>query len=159
MSISRMNQIGLEKGLDAAIIYAKVAMIPYPIRKKLESGEWVFGKQPKRVRSVAKPAMAEVRTPVDRVGDKRLVKVTLGRDFLGYQLEVMGESGKVISTEGLGKLSLAEARALIGKSISHPMPANAGKKTNDPSNMCPKGASGGGSGKGGQIGGKKGKGK
>ena len=149
MSIAHMNQIGREKGLQAAISYADVAQLLYSIRKRLKAGDWDFdGKPDKKVQS-AKPKLREVRQVIDRNGDKRLVKVSLGSDFLGYQVEYMGENGDVIRTEGIGKLSLAEARALIGKSISHPVPANAGTKTNDPTtSRAMKGASTGGGKKG-----------
>lgn len=152
MNITNLNRIFTTRGAAAALDTARAAMMDGWIIRKLEAGEWNVDHKPA-------PKPVEIRTVVDRVGDNRLVKVTLGRDVLGYQLEVMGESGKVVSIEGLGKLSLAEARALIGKSISHPVPHNAGKPTNDPTNMCPKGASGGGGGKGGQSGGNKKKGK
>lgn len=149
MSIAHMNQIGREKGLQAAISYADVAQLLYSIRKRLKAGDWDFdGKLDKKVQS-AKPKLREVRQVIDRNGDKRLVKVSLGSDFLGYQVEYMGENGDVIRTEGVGKLSLAEARALIGKSISHPVPTNAGTKTNDPTtSRAMKGASTGGGKKG-----------
>ena len=148
MSNVRINAIGREQGRAAALAYAVVSMAPYKIRKAIEDGTYNFGHSAKAAKSEPKiviPTLRETRTIVDRIGDKRLVKVVLGRDFVGYQLEVMGESGEVVSTEGLSKLSLVEARALIGKSISHPTPANAGKPTNDPTvsrNM--KGSNGGG---------------
>lgn len=149
MSIAHMNQIGREKGLQAAISYADVAQLPYSIRKRLKAGDWDFDGKPDKKAQSAKPKLREVRQTIDRNGDKRIVKVSLGTKVLGYQVETIGESGDVVSCEGLGKLSLAEARALIGKSINHPVRANAGTKTNDPTtSRAMKGASTGGGKKG-----------
>ena len=148
MNITNLNRIFTTRGAAAALATATAAQMPQWVIAKLEAGQWDVNHKPA-------PKPREVRQVVDRNGDRRLVKVSLGSEILGYQVEYMGESGDVIRTEGLGKMSLAESRALIGKSISHPIAANAGKPTNDPTNMCPKGASGGGGGKGGQSGGKK----
>jgi hypothetical protein len=148
MNIAKLNDIFARQGSAAALQSARAAQMDDWIIRKLEAGEWEIRAKPVTT-LVQKPTLREVRTTVDRNGDKRLVKVMLGRDFLGYQVELTGQSGGIISTEGLGKLSLAEARAYIGKHIAHPMPENAGKKTNSPAiSQGMKGSSTGGSKKG-----------
>ena len=154
MSNVRINAIGREHGREAALAYAIVSQASYNTRRAIENGTWSFdekrGKPAKTEPKVA-TTQREVRQVVDRVADKRIVKVSLGAEFLGYQIEVLGESGDVVSREGLGKLSLAEARALIGKLIAYPV--KTGGKTNDPKlSQSMKGSSTGGGNKGGKKG-------
>lgn len=147
MNIAKLNDIFARQGSAAALQSARAAQMDEWIIRKLEAGEWE-PRAKSATTQVQKPTLREVRTIVDRNGDKRLVKVMLGRDFLGYQVELIGQSGEIISTEGLGKLSLTEARAHIGKQISHPLSAGAGKKTNDPAiSQGMKGSSSGGGNK------------
>ena len=142
MNIAKINEIYSTRGSAAALASARAAMMDDWIIDKLEAGEW-------DVSHKSAPKPFERDRIVDRHGDKRIVKTTLGAEVLGYSVETLGESGDVVSREGLGKLSLAEARALIGKSISHPIAANAGTPTNDPKvSQGMKGSSIGGGNKG-----------
>lgn len=145
MQISKLNDIFTTRGAAAALDTARAAMMDDWIIAKLEAGEWGVSHK-----SAPKPVKRD--RIVDHHGDKRIVKTTLGTDALGYSVETLGESGNVVSREGLGKLSLSEARALIGKVIAHPV--KEGGKTNDPKvSQGMKGSStGGGNNKGGQKG-------
>ena len=145
MNIAKINDIYTRDGREAALKSARAAMVDDWIIRKLEADEWDVSHK-----SAPKPVKRD--TIVDRHGDKRIVKTTLGTDTLGYSVETLGESGNVVSREGLGKLSLSEARALIGKIIAHPV--KEGGKTNDPKvSQGMKGSStGGGNNKGGQKG-------
>ena len=66
------------------------------------------------------------RTQVDSAGEVTLQKVTVGQYTYDY------ESFDGTSVMSLGTTCLAKARAAIGKEISHPVPENVGKPTNDP---------------------------
>lgn len=152
MNITNLNRIFSTRGAEAALASATAAQMDDWIIDLLRAGKWNPSHK-SAAKQIPQSAPREVRTPVDRNGDKRIVKVSLNSQVLGYAVENMGESGQVISTEGLGKLSLTEARTLIGKSISHPQPANAGKPTNDPAiSQGMKGSSTGGGNKGGKKG-------
>jgi hypothetical protein len=140
MQISKLNKIFTTRGPAATLATAVAAQMEPWIIRKLEAGEWEPGKK-----SAPKPKLVETRSTVDRNGDKRLVKVSLNGNFLGYQIETIGESGEVVSRQSLGDMNLTAARNVLGKFILHPTPANAGKKTNDPTvSRSMKGSSTGG---------------
>ncbi len=60
MSITRMNQIGLEKGRQAALVYAVVAQISFKVREAVKNGTWNFDGKPVEAVKVA-PKYAEMR--------------------------------------------------------------------------------------------------
>ena len=134
MNITDINRIVSTRGQALALNSARAAQMADWIIRKLEAGAW----DPNH-----KPAV-ETKSVFDRNGDKSLVMVKKAAKFVRFELLVKGESGDVTTTN-LGAISATQARSVIGKVLSHSMPANAGKPTNDPTvsrNM--KGSNGGG---------------
>jgi len=73
MSITRMNQIGLENGREEALAYAIVSQVRFKVREAVKNGTWCFDGKPTEVAKTApKPAprniMPPLRTMPARIG-------------------------------------------------------------------------------------------
>ena len=123
-NIAIINRVFNREGAAAAAARAEILGEAW-VADLIDAGNWNPNKN-----SGPKPQLSF--SDIDRNGDKFIVKVTKGATFLGFNIETRGESGDVVSRKKHGKISLAEARELIGKTISHPVPEGHGMKTNFP---------------------------
>jgi hypothetical protein len=130
MNAGKINAVLVSQGREAAIAVATAAGLGWAA-KKIHMGEW----EAARYQKSAAPKHHFLHVVVDNHEGKELVKVTnsygeFEQFVLRWQETNESDDGRKVCTEPLGRISIAEARLRLGKSIVPPLPPSFGRKTN-----------------------------